>query len=553
MGDQDASQPQKLDMTNAIPLSASPKLDMTNAVPLTPAAAARQGATGVSGVLSGIGGGIFDTVQGAKNIVNDATSYANKKTGMQIPQISDVPADLRTQNSPSEKFGGFLENVGEFAAGDAALAGVLKFAKTPEAVLQLIEKYPTAAKLIANTTKAAAKGAAVGGVQGAVKGAAEGNVAGGAEGGALGGAIGGGAGEVVGGAVGKLAEKANPVDALTRAVRPTGRLAIGFGDKAALALPRLVAEHAQTPIETLGDLSDAAHEAAKKVWDNEIVPQISKHAEEIIDGKPIADKIRGSVLPGTRDLDPAKAEIADLYAQKFDGSMTLQQASDRLRHLNDELHELYSMSPMDRYHVSATKPSLDAMENAANELRGQIYTKLEQVGEVDPKKLRQTYGALKTIEQTADKRAIVHDRQSPINLGQTLGAAMGVTKAAGSLLAGNPAGAVAGIAPVAAAKISKAMNSPEHLIGEALKPAGPVRKAVQAVAAGTGAAGANVGSQVGQGTASDLKNPGPSSQLPPPVNGVIRAQLVDGSIQDIHEGDFSAFQRMHPDLHVIHS
>jgi hypothetical protein len=415
--------------------------------------------------------------------------------GRMIPGVRSLlpdqePSYLKSSN-PEQTVGKVGEGVAEFAAGDAALEGMAKLTKVPETVLALAEKYPKAAKMI-HAAVQATKGAVVGGAQGAVKGSAEGDAVGGAEGGAAGGALGG----AVGGALAPA--EGNAVDSLTRAIRPTGKLAQNFAEKAELALPRLIEEHQGTPITNLDDLSDAAHTAADKLWKNEVMPQIQKHAEDIIPGKPVADAIRGGVLPGDKDLFAGTADAADEFAKKFDANMTLQQASDRLQSMNRKLSSLYKLDPASRYAATANSPTVEAMESGANELRAQIYSKLTSLGEDDPAGLRQTYGALKTVEQAAEKRAIVHNRLAPINLSQQLATAGGVLHAAGHLIAGDVPGAIAGAAPILAAKAAKTLNSPEYLIGKGLAETGG---AGARLAEKAGDAGANLGSQAGQAVA----------------------------------------------------
>jgi hypothetical protein len=447
-------------------------------------------------VASGFAKGAGDTVSGISHLLN------------KIPVIGETLAPsagisaldtMDTAHGTAEKVGKVGENIAEFAAGDEALTGLAKAMKFAE----LADKYPTVnrimnaahdhpwvAKLLSETTK----GATVGGVQGAVKGAQQNNAVAGAVGGAAGGGIGG----AVGGGIEAVALPPNPFNSLQRAIRPTGKLAEGFAEKAELALPRLAAEHAATPITNLDDLSDAAHNAANKLWNNEVVPQIQRHANEIIPGAPVADAIRKGGLAGDKDLFPEAADTAEAFAKKFDGEMTLQQASDRMQSLNRKLSSLYKLDPASRYAATASNPSLEAMEDAANELRQRIATKLEDLGESDPSGLRKTYGALKTVERAAEKRAIVVGRAAPINLAQQLATVGGALHAVGHLAVGDVLGAGAGVAPIIAAKATKVLNSPEHLIGSALAPEGG---AISKLAQKAAMPAANISSQAGQGIA----------------------------------------------------
>jgi hypothetical protein len=444
--------------------------------------------------------GVGDTVSGVSHLINKIPVVGETLAPSQGISALDK---LDVSDGVTEAAGKGLENIAEFAAGDELLSGLSKGTK----LVALAQKYPLVAKtlqlaadhpFLAKIITEGGKGAIVGSAQGAVKGAQQGDAVAGAGGGAIGGGIGG----AIGGGIESAATKADPIKALTTAVKPTGKLAQNFADNANLALPRLAAEHAATPITNLDDLSDAAHTAAQKLWNNEIVPQIQKYANEVIPGKPVADAIRNGVLPGDADLFPEAADAAEDFATKFDSNMTLQQASDRLQSLNRKLSSLYKLDPASRYAATANSPTIEAMESGANELRQQIYSKLESLGETDPAGLRKTYGALKTVEQAAEKRAVVVGRAAPLNLAQQLATVAGAAHAVGHLVAGDVPGAVAGVAPIAAAKASKVINSPEYQLGKALNPeGGVVRKAAQNAAGPA----ANVGSQIGQ-IISDIEN-----------------------------------------------
>jgi hypothetical protein len=501
---QNAAPLPKLDMSTSVPLNqpqnstALPKLDMSTSVPVSQSQPMSDDdvkgsvidAVGNSGVIPGG----QETVGFIKGIGDSAYGIGKMIPGVKKLLPDQEPSYLKSSN-PEQTAGKIGESIAEFATGDEALEGLAKATKMVELgekyplvakTLQLAKDHPWLAKMIAGT----AKGATVGGAQGAVKGSAEGDATGGAVKGAVGGAV--------GGAIGSAIEPGatNPVDALTRAVRPTGKLGQDFADKAALALPRLAAEHADTPITNLDELSDAAHKAATKLWNDEVVPQIQKHANETISGKSVADAIRGGVLAGDKDLFPEASDPAETFAKKFDGEMNLQQASDRLQSLNRKLSSLYKLDPASRYAATANNPSLEAMEDGANELRQQIYTKLKSLGEDDPAGLRQTYGALKTVQQAAEKRAIVYNRLAPINLAEQLATVGGALHAAGHLMVGDVPGAVVGAAPILAAKAAKTINSPEFQISKALAETGG---AGARLAAKAGDVGANVGSQAGQG------------------------------------------------------
>lgn len=202
----DMSKAQPIQATDPASGGGKPLFDMSKAQPIAgtqsqdePSLLSQAGGA-AKDVLSGVGGSVFETVQGAKNLVNKALPNS-----MQIP---DVPTALRDERNTGEKVGGFAEGVGEFALGGEAadalkgLSWLHKLAATSPKTIQLINQYPKVAKILIS----AAKEAGIGAVQGGVKGAADNDAAGGAEAGAEGGTIGGAFSEVAPAVVRKLGE-----------------------------------------------------------------------------------------------------------------------------------------------------------------------------------------------------------------------------------------------------------------------------------------------------------------------------------------------------------
>ena len=446
-------------------------------------------------VETGFEKGAGETVSGISHLIHKIPVVGETlapAVGMSALDKMDVA------QGTAEAAGKGLEGIAEFAAGDELLEGLSKGAK----LVALAKKYPLINEmmimakdhpLLAKIISEGGKAATVGGIQGAVKGAPQGKTAAGA----VGGAIGGGVGGAVGGAVSGVATRlVNPYRNLQQAVRPMGNAAREFAEKAELAIPRLRAENAITPVKTLEGLSDAAHNAANKLWTQEIVPQITRHAGALLDGKPVANAIRAGVLPGDADLFPEAYQAAEEFAKKFESPMHLDEASDRLQSLNRKLQGLYKLDPASRYAATANSPAIEAMESGANELRQQIYKKLTALGETDPAGLRQTYGGLKTVQQAAEKRALVYNRQNPINLSQIWAHGAGALEMATAIASGHPLAAVAGFAPIAVAQIAKRLNAPEHLIQSALEESGLIPKLAGVATKGLAAGGAQAGQAV---------------------------------------------------------
>jgi hypothetical protein len=145
----------------------------------------------VTGVLSGIGAGVFRGVQGVENLANKALPAS-----AQLPALN--PA-LTSENTTAEKVGGGLESIGEFITGDAALEGMGLADRLGLAtqVAKIAQQSPRIARAIEIGMNAIRMGT-VGGVQGGVQAAAAGQpIAKGAEAGAEGGAGGSIAGEAI--------------------------------------------------------------------------------------------------------------------------------------------------------------------------------------------------------------------------------------------------------------------------------------------------------------------------------------------------------------------
>lgn len=482
-----------------------------------------QVSTPLDSALAGFGKAGASSVRGVQSLAEHALPSADRAL---TPQVKAQEAAANTPHGAGEWTGAVAENAGEFILGGEILDGlaetpnlirvakVMKAAtgETPDVsrVLTFMESHPK----IVQTVTSVAKNAVIGGTQGAVKGAATPlqNPFRTAVGGAVGGALGGAVGELAGPATDKLGESMgiglDPIDALQKALRPAGREALNFADRAEAALPRLIEANKTTPITDLDELSDAAHSAANNLWTNEIKPQIAKYGTEKLSGKPIADAIRNGISAGSENLFPDEADAVNEFAQKFEGNLTVQQAADNLQELNNRVSSLYKMDPAARYHALAGKPNLAAMEDAANSLRQELYSKLESLGEKDPAGLRKQYGALKTIESLADKRSIVYGRQNPINLTQILSAAAGTGEAASALFSGHPMAALAGAVPIIVTSLAKKLNAPESLIQSALEDGiessglrGALSAAGSKVGAATKATLPIAGSQVGQGIA----------------------------------------------------
>ncbi|MGB9010630.1 MAG: hypothetical protein WCC18_18610 [Candidatus Acidiferrales bacterium] len=455
------------------------------------------------GVLENLVGGFQEgAAKTATGLANLAARGVEIATGQPKGSLQSTFQDNREQPSVARNIGEGAENVGEYITGDAALdAGLAKAGRLVSAAknIPLVAETLEAAKnhpLIARMIESAAKGATVGGTQGAVKGSASQQTAAGAEGGAAGGALGGAAAETIT-PIARLFGLGglDSTEAMIKAGRPNVNEGRTFATNVKRAMPLLVEADKAAPVKTVQDFVDLAHDTANNLWENTIAPQVERHANEVIDGRPIAQRIRQALPEGTMEMFPDQAAHVENMAQMFaDSKLSMSKADNYLRTLNAELKGYYNMPPASRYAAGVTNGRLAAMSEAADALRDSIYGKLEDVGEQTPRDFRQQYGALKQIESVFNKRATVEARQAPMNLQQVLGA----TEAVGALLSGHPVVAGAGLVP----SIAKARQTSGSLIRQGLSAAAretegaPIREAAKAAIP-------NITSQVGQNLATD--------------------------------------------------
>ena len=506
-----------------------------------------------AGVATGFVKGMGDTVSGVSHLIHKIPVVGETLA----PEAGITSLDQRdVANGTAEMAGKGLEGIAEFATGDEALEGLSKATK----LVALAKKYPAIAevlnmaksdKTLAKLITGGAKAAAVGGTQGLVKGAQKDNAVEGA-------AVGAGTAGVTTGLTEAAPEIFNWMtrtaglgghtynEAMTMAGRPN----VNEGQKFAAALDGakdILATIPNKTVKTVGDFEDAVHDKADQLWQTQVMPLVDKHKNEVIDGVPIAAKVR-QVLDdneGMRDMFPSEAKEIERMAGVFDQSkLSLDKANGYLRTLNAKLKTYYKMSPDLRAAKDITDGGLAGMEAAADGLRDQIYTKIDQGENLPPgttATLRRQYGQLKDVERVFGKRAVVTDRQAPLNVTQVLGMAAG----AGRILAGDMTGA----AEIAVPFITKARTSAKSLIKQGLNDAREQ--------AGNPALGDRIQSAVGTASkaapavATQAANAAIPQGVPEPPTGFITIQDSRGGVHQVPEGALSDLQQRDPGLKII--
>src|SRR5271166_106528 len=204
-------------------------------------------------------------------------------------------------------------------------------------------------------------------------------------------------GEAITGAAKASGIGLSPIEKLTKAGGPSVRT-LDFPDTLRTASPELARQNAATPVKSVQDVADAAHTGAQRIWTEQIEPQIQRNASAKIDGSQIANQIRSGVGQGMSDLFPEQAKAAIAFADKFEGPITLAKSNEYLKTLNAQLKGVYKMSPEARAAAGVTDGRISSMQDAADGLRQQMYSKLDSLGETDPAGLRKQYGALKQVQ-----------------------------------------------------------------------------------------------------------------------------------------------------------
>jgi hypothetical protein len=155
-------------------------------------------------------------------------------------------------------------------------------------------------------------------------------------------------------------------------------------------------------------------------WEQAAGPKRAMGSE--VDGAPIADAIERSIPSRTLRQDPAAASavqrVADTYRQKFQ----LHDAEQLLKETNAALDAYYAKFPAARQAAETANPEIAHLLAEAKGLRAGINNTIDAEGEgAAARELKRRYGALSSIEDAAQRRSIVAQRQQPESLSEQIG------------------------------------------------------------------------------------------------------------------------------------
>lgn len=459
------------------------------------------GGEGPLGAVKGFGKGVLDTTSGIGELV-----HAIPAVGPAIIPSEGLRAEekMAEKNSPAEEFGGFIENLGEYASGEEALDGLTRIAKLEKlakgsaTISNILDKTPDILKKV---FKGAAKAGTVGGAQGAVKGASEGQgdaalavtkAEQGAKEGAAGAAIGSTVAEGVGAVAKPIAQKVGlateELDDAARSLQP-GKRNYKFAQNWAQARERISQEVEENgTFKNMQEAADRFRDVRTNLWNDEVAPAIARHANETFDASKVANAVRAKITPQMAQHAPEEAKIMTEFANKytsgtpnFGGARTVADAEKDLEFFNAQLEkeQYWKKTPQERAALEKVDGTVASRAAAVEQLREGLYDHLENAGEKNIKDLKKTYGAISSLENDVRGQVNVVGRNRPISLKQVIGLGAGLAH-------GGPAGIILGVgAPI----FDKFYNSPEALLNRAASkaaPAGAVKAAVQDVVSGAG-------------------------------------------------------------------
>jgi hypothetical protein len=452
-----------------------------------------------SDVVVGLGKDLLKTTAGVGELI-----HAIPGIGPALIPSEGLAAEekLSEKTNLGEDIGGFAENVGEYATGDEILKGLgnvaklEQLAKNSPIVAKIVENTPGLAKRILSSVTRTAKAGAVGGAQGAVKGAAEGGgdptlvvakAEEGAKSGAEGAALGSAAAETVGAVVKPVAKAVGLAttaeEDITRAAQP-GKRNYRFLKDWSLAKDRIANEVEEGgKFKDMGEAADRIRDVRQNLWKDEIAPKIAVHANETFDTAPIANKVRNSISPQMLTHAPEEAKIMQQFADKytsgtpnFTGARSVADAEKDLEFFNAELEKegYWKKTPQERASLQKVDGKIASRAAAVDALRTGLYDHLEAAGETGIKDLKQTYGAIKNVENEIRGQVNVAGRQRPVSLKTIIGIA-----------SGHPVG-------IAASLLDRIYNAPEEILNRAVSKGGtpsmPKVVAQEAVKLGSAAA-----------------------------------------------------------------
>lgn len=232
---------------------------------------------------------------------------------------------------------------------------------------------------------------------------------------------------------------------LANAIPPSKSAPYSLADYQA-ARPYLDAEHVGSPIESVGQLRDAADSAIGKIED--LIGDRIASLPNVRFKATVASDVKNALQGNPRGQSFVDAGMKDLEDFHLDQPKTLAEADAIRRQLNAENQAVLQRNNYQVANARATDPAFAAREAAAESLRNGIYNQLSANGFPGARQLRLDEGSLIKIRNAAQNQAFNGERivgstrnglaaRAMRNTGRVVGAGVGAK-------VGGPGGAIGG-------------------------------------------------------------------------------------------------------------
>lgn len=182
----------------------------------------------------------------------------------------------------------------------------------------------------------------------------------------------------------------------------------------------------------------------------------------MIDGNQIADAIAGSIDKRSALKYPGQADTIRNFADTYRRPLSPQEAEKFLEYANRESKSYFEAARQDPHQ----SPSMQANLAEGDALRKSLYSLLDNIEPGKAAQLKKTYGSLASLQDYLQKRLPVTERQSPVNLQQSINRPL----AALQFAKGHP---LAGAVQYGLSEYSKHLNDPLTQMNQAFSPKSP--------------------------------------------------------------------------------
>lgn len=280
------------------------------------------------------------------------------------------------------------------------------------------------------------------------------------------------AGDIIGERLGILDK--DPQSLMTSALKP-GTNNARWATDAKTFLPDVKAAEAELgrPIKTFADGRAAAKIAKTNLWDQftqklQQVKLLGPNAPSLtnIDGNKIADAMMQSIDARTAAQNQPLVDRITKVANTYRRSIPADEAEEFLESANNELNSYYAKNKVGQ-EVAARDPEVGHVVKEANELRNQLYSKLDELTGPGARELKQRYGAVSNFQDVLSKRENVALRQQPQSMAEQISKARAYAKIAVGIARGDPWSVYEGVQQSTAATWLKERQTSEAMMERA--------------------------------------------------------------------------------------